>query len=61
MKISIEGWVILCDTSQNILSHDWGTEFYHEEKDAQCRTDELNENFSGNFIPHKVLLLTSIK
>jgi hypothetical protein len=60
MRISIEGWIILCDIAQNLLSHDWGTEFYHEEQDAQWRADELNENFDGNFTLQKVLL-TPIK
>ena len=51
------GYVIVCDISQNLLSHDWGTEFYHEKRDAEGRAEQLNEICSGNFTVQKVGLI----
>ena len=56
--ITIKGYVIICDVSQNILSHDWGTEFYHEIHDAKNRAQELNEGgYDGTFTVQKVSMI----
>jgi hypothetical protein len=54
LQIAIRGYVIKCDISANILSHDWGTEFYHDKQEAEARADELSANFEGEFSVQKV-------
>lgn len=53
MNEVISGYCIICSVSDYHvdLSHDWGTEFYHEEDEAKVRAEELNETIDGaNFM-----------
>jgi hypothetical protein len=51
------GYIITCTESANILSHDWGTEFYHDKEDAEARTSELEDCCDHKFFVQKVKML----
>jgi hypothetical protein len=50
----IKGWIITCQGSANILSHDWGTEFYHDWLDARIRVTELDMGCDHKFFTQRV-------
>jgi hypothetical protein len=56
--MKIKGYTIICTSSSNHLSHDWGGEFYHQIEDAEIRCNELHDvAFSdGKFIPKEAIL-----
>jgi hypothetical protein len=54
MKLKIKGYVIICDMSINMLSHDWGTEFYYKKEEADARAKELFE-VCGSFAKFTVI------